>query len=99
MRRQEAISRLKAVEPDMRALGIGRLFLFGSVARDEATPTSDIDIFVEPAASEFYTLANYVGAYERLRMAFPDREIGYSTWDGLSKHIRPEVEREAVRIF
>jgi uncharacterized protein len=38
--------------------------------------------------------------YEALQSAFSDKvEIGYSTRTGLSRHIRPDVEREALRIF
>lgn len=99
MRRDEAISRLKAVEPDIRAFGVSTLYLFGSVARDEAGEGSDIDVFVEPADTSFYSLSNYMGAYERLVATFPGIEIGYSTREGLSTYIRPDVEREAIRIF
>lgn len=99
MRRDDAIARLKAVEPDIRAFGVGTLYLFGSVARDEAREDSDIDVFVEPAAEQFYNLGNYMGAYLRLVETFPGVEVGYSTREGLSRHILPEVEREAIRIF
>ncbi len=40
-----------------------------------------------------------MGAYEQLQGAFPGVEIGYSTRDGLSKYIRGDVERQAVRVF
>lgn len=99
MRRDDAIARLKAVEPDIRAFGVGTLYLFGSVARDEAGEDSDIDVFVEPAAESFYSLGNYMGAYLRLVETFPGVEVGYSTREGLSRYILSEVEREAIRIF
>ena len=99
MRRDEAIARLKAAEPDIRSFGVRTLYLFGSVARDEAGEGSDIDVFVEPAAASFYELGNYMGAYERLTATFPGIEVGYSTREGLSKHVRPDVEREAIRVF
>ncbi|MGU3536696.1 nucleotidyltransferase family protein [Methylobacterium sp. A54F] len=99
MRREDAIVRLRAAEPEIRAFGVGTLYLFGSVARDEARADSDIDVFVEPATERFYSLTNYMGVYLRLVEAFPGLAVGYSTRDGLSKHILPEVEREAIRIF
>lgn len=40
----ETISRLEA---EIRALGVSRLAIFGSVARDEARPDSDVDILVQ----------------------------------------------------
>ena len=40
-----------------------------------------------------------MGAYQDLRDAFPGLDIGYSTRDGLSKYVRPRVEKEAIRVF
>jgi uncharacterized protein len=53
MDRDEALRRIKAIEPELRALGVTRLSLFGSVARGEAGPESDLDVlvFVEPPRS------------------------------------------------
>src|SRR4051794_22963152 len=47
MRRDEVIARLKQAEPALRARGIRRAAVFGSVARGEERPDSDIDIMVE----------------------------------------------------
>jgi uncharacterized protein len=99
MNRNEVISKLKAVEPELRAHGVGALYLFGSYTRDEARQESDIDVFVDPGTQDFYSLNHFVGAYEVIRQAVPGREVGYGTRDGLSKYIRPAVEEEAVRIF
>lgn len=46
MQRAAALSRLAMHETELRAMGITALSLFGSVARDEAGPVSDIDIAV-----------------------------------------------------
>ncbi len=51
MRRLDVITKLKAAEPTLRAQGVGALYLFGSHARDEAEPDSDIDVFVLPPTS------------------------------------------------
>jgi len=61
MRRDEAISRLRAAEPDIRAFGVRNLYIFGSVARDDADGASDIDVFVEPSTAAFYELGNHMG--------------------------------------
>ena len=99
MDRNEVIAKLKAVEPQFRAHGVGALYLFGSYAHDEARQESDIDVFVDPGTRDFYSLNHFVGAYEVIRQAVTDREIGYGTRDGLSKYIRTAVEEEAIRIF
>jgi predicted nucleotidyltransferase len=99
MDRNEVIAKLKAVEPQLRAHGVGALYLFGSYARDEARQDSDVDVFVDPGTQDFYSLNHFVGACDVIRHAVSGRDIGYGTRDGLSKYTRPAVEQEAVRIF
>jgi predicted nucleotidyltransferase len=98
MYRSDVIARIKAVEPALRARGVGSLYLFGSHGRNEGRPDSD-DVFVDVGDDSFYDLSNFMGAYEDLRRAFPDRQIGYATCEGLSQAVRPMVEREAIRVF
>jgi predicted nucleotidyltransferase len=99
MDRAQVIVKLKAVEPQLRAHGVAALYLFGSYARDEARPDSDVDVFVDPGTQEFYSLSHFVGAYDVLRDAVPGRNIGYGTRNGLSKYIRLDVEQSAIRVF
>jgi uncharacterized protein len=100
MRRDEAIARLKATEPALKAFGVAALYLFGSHARDEAKPCSDIDVFVDVAPGAVFGLLPFMGAFRALEDAFEHQtEIGYSTRDGLSPYIRADVEQQAVRIF
>jgi uncharacterized protein len=100
MRRADVIARLKQTEPVLRAHGVASLYLFGSHARDEAGSQSDVDVFVDPAPDKDFGFLPFMETYEALQSAFSDKvEIGYSTRTGLSRHIRPDVEREALRIF
>jgi hypothetical protein len=100
MRRDEVIARLKQAEPALRGSGVGALYLFGSYARDEASPHSDVDVFVEPAPGGDFGFLPFMAAYDTIQKAFGDAvEIGYSTRTGLSPYILSDVEREAVRVF
>ena len=100
MQRDELIKKLKRAEPALRRAGVSALFLFGSVARDDAIPGSDIDVFVDPASDEAFDFLNYMDAYDAIRRSVGEGiEVGYSTRDGLSPYIRGSVEREAIRIF
>ena len=47
MKRQEVLNTLAAHRVKLQEMGIGSLALFGSVARDEAVDTSDVDLLVE----------------------------------------------------
>lgn len=44
MRRDDALAKLRNLEPYLRARGLAHVYLFGSVARDEAGPGSDVDV-------------------------------------------------------
>ena len=100
MRRDDVISRLKATEPALRALGVARLYLFGSHGRDEAASDSDVDVFVDPESEEDFGFLPFMHAYQALQGAFDHKvDIGYSTRTGLSPYVRKDVEREAVRVF
>jgi predicted nucleotidyltransferase len=45
MERSVAMARLKEHEAELKQLGIEHLYLFGSTARGDARPDSDVDLF------------------------------------------------------
>lgn len=50
MTRDEVIAKLKELRPLLDSYGVTRLRLFGSHARDEAGPESDVDLVIDFAA-------------------------------------------------
>ena len=77
----------------LRTLGVRRIGLFGSVARHENRPGSDIDFLVEFDPAEktydrFLTLASY------LEELF-GRPVDLATTEGLSPYIGPRILEEA----
>jgi predicted nucleotidyltransferase len=99
MNRAEVIQRLRSVEPALRSRGVAALFLFGSYARGEARPDSDIDIFVDPDQGRRFGFDEFMDSYETLKAVLSGHEIGFSTRDGIDRYIRPAVERDALRVF
>lgn len=99
MDRTEVIARLRSAEPDLRASGVAALYLFGSYSREDQRPSSDVDLFVDKAPGRPFGFDELMGSYRAVRSALPGVEIGFGTREGLSKYIRREVEREAIRIF
>jgi uncharacterized protein len=99
MNRAEVINQLKSLEPELRAHGVAALYLFGSYARGDARPDSDVDVFVDKAPGRPFGFDELMGSYHALRDALPGVEISFGTRQGLSKYVKDEVEQQAVRIF
>ena len=94
--RDEALALLREHKPMLaERFGVTQLALCGSVARDEATADSDVDVLVEFAASPDWKACFGVEAY--LEELF-DRAVDMSTLSEVRKEIRPYVERDAVYV-
>ena len=98
MRRAEVIDRLKQAEPAIRSLGASALYLFGSHARDEARPDSDVDVFIDKDPLRNFGLSEFMDIYFKLQEVL-GVEVGYTTREGLVEFYRPDIEREAIQVF
>ena len=98
MTKDEILATLKSAEPELRAKGVARAALFGSVARGEAGPESDIDIMVEIDPAARLGLWEYVGAVDFIEEMFPTK-VDVSNRASLKPHVRPNAERDAVYAF
>lgn len=97
VRREDALLAFRAHKALFKeSFDVDRLVLFGSVARDEATPGSDLDVLVEFAGAKSRSKA-YFGLMFYLEDLL-DREIDLVTEPALRREFRPYVEREAIRV-
>jgi hypothetical protein len=98
MKRDEIITTLRAYEPELRAAGISRLALFGSVARNEAQPGSDIDLLAAFDAGRELSLLDIIGIENRLTdlVGHPVDLVEEGT---LGPRVGKNVNREVVRAF
>ncbi len=86
----------KGILPLLERYGVRRASLFGSVARGDDTPTSDIDILVElPDSASLLELA---GLKIDLEEAL-SREVNVLTYDSLHPLLRDRILREQERIL
>lgn len=94
---QEASSRLVASEGEIRALGVARLALFGSVVRNEARPDSDVDVLVQfaPGAK---TYDRFLALSELLERRL-ERRVDLVTTESLSPYIGPRILAEAQDVL
>jgi uncharacterized protein len=100
MRRDEVIARLKEAEPDLRARGVAHAAVFGSVARGDAQPDSDIDIMIELDRSVGLKIGlfEYVGLIQAIQDMFAG-PVDVSNRDAIRPRVRPSAERDAVYAF
>jgi predicted nucleotidyltransferase len=94
--RREATDRLLSVEGDIRALGVRRLALFGSVLRDEARPDSDVDLLVEFLPGQ-KTIDRFMGLADLLEATL-ERRVELVTTEALSPFIGPHILAEAADV-
>lgn len=95
--REDAIARLVASERDILALGVQRLALYGSVARDQAGPDSDVDLLVQflPGAK---TYSRFLALSELLEERLGCR-VELVTVEALSPFLGPRILAEAEDVL
>jgi hypothetical protein len=75
--------------------GATRLWVFGSVRRQEARPDSDVDLLVKwRRPVSLLAHVHLAGEIERIL----GRKVDLANWGGLHWAIEPQVEREALPI-
>jgi predicted nucleotidyltransferase len=89
------MAELKEAEPALRAHGAAGLYLFGSHARDDASPNSDGDVFIDKDTSRRFDFDEFMDIYFLLQERL-GANVDYGTRDGLHPVMRPELEREAI---
>jgi predicted nucleotidyltransferase len=96
MKRAQVLAILREEKPSLqREFGVRSLALFGSAARDELSPDSDIDILVEFEGAG--TSRSYFGTQYRLEEVF-GRPVDLVTRRALRQEIRQYVERDLISV-
>ena len=98
MTRSETIARLKECAAAAQARGATSLYLFGSSARDEARPDSDIDLFLDYDPTRRFSLVD-LAAIQHLLENHLTAKIDVTARDSLHPRLRDSIERSAVRVF
>jgi len=92
------IAKLREHEPELKAAGIIRLSLFGSVARGDASAESDVDLMAEFDPARQFSLLDLVGLENRIADILGVR-VDLTSEKALKDHVRERVAREAVLAF
>lgn len=98
MQRDEVIAILKRHESTLRARSVNHAALFGSVARGDARPDSDVDIIIELAPDNKLDLFSYSGLLHYIEGLFPG-PVDVVDKDALKPYIRVPAARDAIYAF
>ena len=98
MNAQDAIATLRRNEPALRARGIRHAAIFGSVARGDNRPGSDLDILVEFEPGAEGTIYEYMRLKAYVASLF-DGPVDVIDRDALKPYVRAPSERDAIYAF
>ena len=98
MKRDEIILTLKEREADLQARGVRHVALFGSVARNDQRPGSDIDILVDLDPAIVATMFDYAGVKDYVAGLFQD-SVDVIDQDALKPRFRAHAAADAIYAF
>lgn len=95
MDRNDVISRLKANRHLLDAYAVRKLYIFGSVAKDDAKDTSDVDILVEFEDNARIGLIRFSRLQHELSELL-GCEVDLTTPGALHKEMKKRILEEAI---
>ena len=98
MEAEQVITVLRAHEDELKAAGILHLSLFGSTARGDQTPESDVDLMIEYDDSKMKSLLTLGGWISDLQdMLGVDVDISPKSW--MRERVRKQALKDAIDVF
>ena len=97
MKRDDVINRLRRHQAEIRGLGVRALYLFGSTARDDARPSSDVDLYFDYDDPSF-SLVELAVLQNRLEKLLGS-PIDVMSRGSLHPRLRSEIEHTSLQVF
>jgi uncharacterized protein len=98
MDRSAVLERLREHAPELRAAGLLHIRVFGSTARGESGPSSDVDLLVDFDPAKPQTLVTVGNLQSRLSDLL-DAPVDLSAAEWLRERIRSRALNEAILAF
>jgi uncharacterized protein len=98
MNKQAILDRLRQNERALRARGVVHAALFGSRARGDNGPDSDIDIMIDIEPEAVQDIYTYVGLKDFIADLFAE-PVDIVDREALKPYVRPAAESDALYAF
>ena len=98
MNKDEVIQKLREHEAELKAAGIVRLAVFGSVARGDNGSEADVDLLADFDKTKHYSLLT-MGRLENRLADLLGTRVDLSSPEWLKESIKSQILREAVVAF
>jgi predicted nucleotidyltransferase len=95
MNRQQALQTLAENRSKLKRFSVKDLYLFGSVARDEAIDGSDVDILVKFQPNAKIGLFQFA-RLQRFLSELLEYNVDLATPDALHKELKKDIRKEAI---
>lgn len=96
--RERVLRILHEEAPELRARGVTHLSLFGSVARGDAGPRSDVDLLIDLRRDAAFGLFDLIDVQDKLTERF-GRSVNVAFCSTLRSWLRQEIEKDRIEIF
>lgn len=96
--RERVIRVIRAHQADLLALGVGRLWLFGSIARGEADSRSDVDVMIAIPAGRKFSLFD-LGEVRVELCELLGREADVVIEEDLRPDLRRDIALDLIEVF
>lgn len=95
----QSISQLKEkIAPILKEAGVVRSSLFGSFARGENTPESDIDILIEFAPEKVMGFFGFIGLQHKLEDIL-GKKVDLVTYRSINHRLKKYIEKDEILIY
>ena len=92
------IQRLRPHAGEFGQLGIAQLYVYGSVARGDAKPWSDVDLFADLADEQGWNIVRWGHVLDRLEHLLA-RKVDFAARRSLPDDVRRRAEAEGVAVL
>jgi uncharacterized protein len=96
--RDDVVSGLRRLEPRLRPFGVTRLAIFGSRARGDNQPESDLDVLIDVEHGRKFSLLDLVGIAHVI-----EDSLGLSANVFMRRSLEPQmsatIKRDIIEIF